>query len=189
MGGVSGSYLLLPFQITVLGYTTPGASSTNLLYNIIAVPGGVYRYIREGRMAWPLSWLIIVCTLPGTLIGAIIRIRYLSSVQDFKYFAGLILLYLAARMFYDLSPLAGKRITKAARLERRFRKNRQEGDGDAAVKQSFIKTIELSWKRYAFEFHGEIFSLNIIRLFLFTFIIGMVGGIYGIGGQLSLHLF
>lgn len=52
MGGVSGAFLLLPFQVSVLGFTSPSVSPTNLVYNIVAIPSGVYRYIKEGRMAW-----------------------------------------------------------------------------------------------------------------------------------------
>jgi len=185
MGGVSGSFLLLPFQISILGYTSPGVSSTNLLYNVIAVPGGVYRYIREGRMAWPLAWLIIAGTLPGIFIGVIIRIRYLSDIQNFKYFVGAVLFYLAVRIFYDLTPLAGKKITRAAALERGFqgKANQAPADnGSPPEKFRFIRTINVSWNKYTFEFYGELFSLNIISLFLFTFMIGILGGAYGIGG-------
>lgn len=53
MGGISGAFLLLPFQMSVLGYTHPSVSSTNQLYNIVAIPSGVYRYCKEGRMVWP----------------------------------------------------------------------------------------------------------------------------------------
>ena len=55
MGGVSGAFLLLPFQVSVLGFTSPAVSPTNLVYNIVAIPSGVYRYIKEKRMAWPLA--------------------------------------------------------------------------------------------------------------------------------------
>ncbi|MBI5253753.1 MAG: TSUP family transporter, partial [Euryarchaeota archaeon] len=53
MGGVSGAFLLLPFQMSVLNFTSPAVSATNFVYNIVAIPSGVYRYLREGRMAWP----------------------------------------------------------------------------------------------------------------------------------------
>jgi uncharacterized membrane protein YfcA len=33
MGGISGAFLLLPFQMSVLGYTHPSVSSTNQLTN------------------------------------------------------------------------------------------------------------------------------------------------------------
>ncbi|MFZ3047628.1 MAG: TSUP family transporter, partial [Desulfatirhabdiaceae bacterium] len=55
MGGVSGAFLLLPFQMSFLGYVNPSVSATNQLYNIVAIPSGVYRYWREGRMVWPLT--------------------------------------------------------------------------------------------------------------------------------------
>jgi uncharacterized membrane protein YfcA len=38
MGGVSGAFLLLPFQMSVLNFTSPSVSSTNLIYNIVAIP-------------------------------------------------------------------------------------------------------------------------------------------------------
>ena len=34
MGGVSGAFLLLPFQVSVLGFTSPAVSPTNLIFNI-----------------------------------------------------------------------------------------------------------------------------------------------------------
>ena len=67
MGGVSGAFLLLPFQVSVLGFQTPAVSATNHLFNMVAIPGGVWRYAREGRMVWPLTWIITLGTLPGGL--------------------------------------------------------------------------------------------------------------------------
>jgi uncharacterized membrane protein YfcA len=77
--GLSGAFLLLPFQISVLGFVTPGVVPTNLLYNAIAIPGGVYRYTRENRMMWRLALFIILGTLPGIFLGAHVRIRYLAD--------------------------------------------------------------------------------------------------------------
>jgi uncharacterized membrane protein YfcA len=70
--GVSGAFLLLPFQVSVLGFISPAVSPTNLFYNIVAIPSGVYRFMREKRMAWPLAWVIIIGTLPGIFIGAVL---------------------------------------------------------------------------------------------------------------------
>lgn len=99
MSGLSGAFLLLPFQMSVLGYTTPSVSATNQLFNIIAIPSGVLRYIREGRMVWPLTWAVIAGTLPGVIIGAIIRITYLPDTADFKLFVGGVLFYVGYRLF------------------------------------------------------------------------------------------
>ena len=48
-GGLSGAFLLLPFQMSVLGFTSPAVSATNLLYNIVAIPSGVARFYKEKR--------------------------------------------------------------------------------------------------------------------------------------------
>lgn len=57
MGGISGAFLLLPFQMSVLNYTAPSISGTSHVLDIVAVPSGIHRYIKEGRTAWPLTLL------------------------------------------------------------------------------------------------------------------------------------
>jgi hypothetical protein len=42
MVGVSGAFLLLPFQMSVLGYVAPSVSGTNLVFNLVAIPAGVW---------------------------------------------------------------------------------------------------------------------------------------------------
>ncbi len=185
MGGVSGAFLLLPFQMSVLGFVNPSVSPTNLVYNIVAIPSGVYRYIKEGRMAWPLAWVIIVGTLPGVFMGAIIRIKYLPEPKNFKFFVGCVLLYIGIRLLLDLTKKATEKKVKTRMLEERFKersnlmkKGLQSGQGQDAV----IKTISFSLTRYSYEFYGETFSFNTTGLFALTFVVGMVGGTYGIGG-------
>src|SRR5271169_5448862 len=84
MGGVSGAFLLLPFQMSFLHYTSPSVSGTNFIFNIVAIPSGVYRYLKEGRMAWPLTWVVILGTLPGVFLGYYIRVLYLPNPSAFK---------------------------------------------------------------------------------------------------------
>lgn len=102
MSGISGAFLLMPLQMSILGYTTPSASATNQLFNVIAIPSGVYRYVKEGRMVWPLAWAVTIGTLPGVILGAIIRVSYLLDPKNFKIFAGLVLAYIGIRMAKDL---------------------------------------------------------------------------------------
>jgi hypothetical protein len=185
MGGVSGAFLLLPFQVSLLGFTSPAVSPTNLVYNIVAIPSGVYRYIKERRMAWPIAWINIAGTLPGVFIGCIIRIKYLPDPRHFKFFIGCVLFYIAIRVLYDLTPRAAMGKEKTRILEEKFKqqftqeRNRQEPEstGHAAV-----RTIKFSLSRYTYEFYGERFSFNPIVLFFLSFAVGIVGGTYGIGG-------
>jgi hypothetical protein len=47
--GVSGAVLLVPFQVGVLGTPSLAATPTNLLYNVVATPGALYRCWRQGQ--------------------------------------------------------------------------------------------------------------------------------------------
>jgi uncharacterized membrane protein YfcA len=165
--GVSGAFLLLPFQVSVLGFVSPGVSPTNLIFNIVATPGGVYRYGREGRMAWPLAWAVVAGTLPGVFLGAIIRIRYLPDVRSFKVFAGCVLLYLGARLLWQtLSRAGGVPHRPLAR-----------GAPGSAVE---MKSVSVG--RVEYEFLGKPYSFKPGVLLLLGLAVGLIGGIYGIGG-------
>lgn len=184
MGGVSGAFLLLPFQVSVLGFASPSVSPTNLVYNIVAIPSGVYRYIKEGRMAWPLAWIIIAGTLPGVFIGAVIRIKYLPDPKNFKFFVGCVLFYIGLRLFYTIIKKGGK-AQKAKELEEIFKKRFdkiRKGDESGHVHEVRVKTIRFSLTDYTYSFYGETFSFNSLALFTLTFIVGIIGGTYGIGG-------
>ena len=63
--GVSGAVLLLPFQVSVLGTPSPAVTPTNLLYNVVATPGALYRYWQQGQTGGRLAPVLIAGTLPG----------------------------------------------------------------------------------------------------------------------------
>ncbi|MFH2203460.1 MAG: sulfite exporter TauE/SafE family protein [Elusimicrobiota bacterium] len=165
MGGVSGAFLLLPFQVSVLGYTSPSVSATNQVYNIAAIPSGVYRYVREGRMLWPLTWTVIVGTLPGVFIGSWVRVAYLPDPQNFKLFAGLVLLYIGGRMAADVL----QKKTKAAA-------DVQPRSLDA------VRVLRFTARRLEFDFGGGTYAFSPAGVFIMCLFVGMAGGIYGIGG-------
>ena len=189
LGGISGAFILLPFQMSVLNYTAPSVSGTNHVFNIIAIPSGAYRYIREGRMAWPLTWVVIAGTLPGVFIGYYLRVRYLPDPKAFKFFVGCVLLYIGIRLFKEL--LGGDKAQSAAEkaLEEKFRARAAEIKKEQSSKMAagipadaVVKTISVSLKRVEYEFWGERFSFNTLGMFALTLVVGVIGGAYGIGG-------
>lgn len=159
-GGISGAFLLLPFQVSVLGFTTPSVSATNHLYNIFAIPFGVYRYWKEKRFYYPLTLIIIFGTLPGVIIGYFLRISFFEELKRFKLLVGLVLLTIAIRLIYEF--FAVKRETKFSPEPPR--------------------TLIFNLKALNFNYSGETFTLNSILITSLAFIIGIIGGIYGIGG-------
>ncbi len=188
MGGVSGAFLLLPFQMSVLGYTNPSVSATNQVFNIVAIPSGVYRYWREGRMVWPLTWVVIAGTLPGVLVGALIRIVYLPDPRAFKVFAAGVLAYIGVKMISELTKKKKANSSDTGGGEQRFqemvrRYRTRAADGDkTALAWSPVTVTHFTMRRLGYTFYDERFDVSFWGIFLLSLVVGVIGGIYGIGG-------
>lgn len=168
MGGVSGAFLLLPFQMSVLGYTAPSVSGTNQVFNTVAIPSGVYHHIREGRMLWPLTWAVIIGTLPGVFIGAWVRIKYLPDPRNFKLFVGGVLLYIGFRLLMDVFKNKGRKKVS----------NTTQTAGDRHT----VKLLESTIREVKFDYDGETHRFSPLIVYVICFLVGIIGGIYGIGG-------
>ena len=169
MGGISGAFMILPFQVSVLGFSSPAVTPTNLIFNIIAIPAGIYRYFREKRMVWPLALIIIIGTLPGLFLGVIVRVRYLPDPASFKFFAGFVLLYIGLRLIYDI--VKGERKKAGA------------AKAKTADHTAFdVSGLKFSLKQISYNFSGEKFSASTPGIFMLSLVVGVIGGIYGVGG-------
>lgn len=187
--GVSGAFLLLPFQMSVLNYTSPSVSPTNLIYNIVAIPGGLYRYIKEGRMAWPLTWVVVVGTLPGVFLGSWLRIVYLPDPKAFKLFVGLVLLYLGGRLALEFSGKSKNKKAQNKALEQKFKERVEQLKSESSKKiaaglpvDAIVKTKTFSLKKIEYEFWGDTYSFGTMAIFTLALFVGIIGGTYGIGG-------
>ncbi|MFN7105436.1 MAG: sulfite exporter TauE/SafE family protein [Pyrobaculum sp.] len=156
MVGVSGAFLLLPFQMSILGFTTPSVSGTNLVYNLLATPSGIFRYLREGRLLWPLALPAAMGSLPGVALGAYARAYWLADVKTFKLFAAAVLLILGLRL------LATRHTPKAT-----------------PTAATIIKTRPA---KVVYRLGGETYSFSPPALTCLSAAVGLVGGAYGIGG-------
>lgn len=189
MGGVSGAFLLLPFQMSFLHFTSPAVSSTNFVYNIVAIPSGVYRYLKEGRMAWPLTIVVILGTLPGVFIGYYIRVLYLPGPRAFKLFVGCVLMYIGVRLLYEITGKAAAVKARMNSLDKKFKQRsaqiRESQNAKVAAglpPEAVVRTLSFSLKKVEYEFWGETFSYSTGAMFMLAFIVGIIGGTYGIGG-------
>ncbi|MEJ2684383.1 MAG: sulfite exporter TauE/SafE family protein, partial [Candidatus Sulfobium sp.] len=207
MGGISGAFLLLPFQMSYLNFTSPAVSSTNFLYNVVAIPSGVCRFIREGRMTWPLTAVLIAGTLPGVFIGYYVRVAFLPDPRTFKLFVGCVLLYIAIRLLYDIIGRKAVSGPGGKKIDEKFRgqTGRTKGPRRTAIKTdihsliarcssliaqpraglppgAFVNTVSFSLRKVEYEFRGETFSFSTPSMFSIAFVVGIIGGAYGIGG-------
>ena len=174
MGGISGAFLLLPFQMTFLGYTNTSVSATNQLYNVFSNPGGVFRYYREKRMLWPLSWIVMAGAVPGVVIGGLVRINWLADVRPFKLFVSLVLLGIGLEMIRDL--FGWMRFKPAPKYEQ-------------SPPKPYVEVVERNLSRVSYTFDGHLYSFSVPILLFYSIAVGLVGGIYGIGGGAILSPF
>ena len=102
--GVSGAVLLLPFQVGVLGTPSPAVTPTNLLYNVVATPGALYRYWRQNQTGGSLTRVLLAGTVPGVIAGAIVRVEFLPSPRAFDVVIALVLIPLGAWILINQRP-------------------------------------------------------------------------------------
>jgi uncharacterized protein len=102
--GISGAVLLLPFQVSVLGTPSPAVTPTNLLYNVIATPGALYRYWRQGQTGGRLALVLIAGTLPGVVAGSVIRVKLLPGPRVFDLVVAAVLIPLGGWLVLTRPP-------------------------------------------------------------------------------------
>ncbi len=166
MGGISGAFLLLPFQMSALGFTSPAVTSTNFLFNVTGTPGGVYRYARECRFVWPVALLIVAGIIPGVLIGYYLRITYLPDPITFKFFVGCVLLLIAFKLLKEA--INGKTAVSPSQ--------------DKCSLTDRVEEASIDVKATRFNFKGATYSFATAKLLGLALTVGIIGGVYGIGG-------
>ena len=145
--GVSGAVFLLPVQLSVLNVPNPQVTPTNLLYNVIAGPGALFRYVRQRQLDGVLTRALIVGSAPGVVIGAFLRVHVADDPTVFRLVAAAVLLPTG------LFILATSRSTPTGR-------------GAQARGSSTIRGLGLRPRTIG----------------ALAFVVGIIGGIYGIGG-------
>ncbi|MEU2159921.1 sulfite exporter TauE/SafE family protein [Streptomyces chengbuensis] len=110
--GVSGAVFLLPVQLSVFAVPNPAVTPTNLLYNVVAGPGALLRYRRAGALRGPLVRLLVLGTLPGVVIGAVVRVFVLPGPHVFRLLVAVLMLplglWLVVRTLRPASPRTGR---------------------------------------------------------------------------------
>ena len=162
MGGITGAFLLLPFQFSILGYQTPGVSATNLLYNLLTIPPALWRFRKERRFYAPLALLMLSGVIPGLFLGYLVRIHWLASPQRFRLLVGMVLLYLCSRILKDL------------------RKGQRKVD--PARNASSIEYLPREGGYLRFRFGATVYRVPILSTLIICLLVGTVSGAYGIGG-------
>jgi uncharacterized membrane protein YfcA len=160
--GISGAFLLLPYQVSVLGLSGPAVTPTNHLFNVVAAPSGILRYARDGRIAWPLALVICLGAVPGAVGGSILRMRVFADPIRFKVVLGGVLLVFAARLAWTTF---ARRRTPAAQVS------------DARVEECRLSAALLEYR-----FAGAGCTASVPLLGAISVVVGVIGGMVGVGG-------
>lgn len=158
MVGISGAFLLLPFQLAVLGFASPAASATNLVFNLVAIPGALWRYGREGQLFWPLALVVTAGGAPGTFAGAWLRTHWLAEGAIFELFVAAVLAYLTWRLLAD----------------------RHGADDSGTV--TGLRLLVVNRREIRFAYGDRRYAFGLPSMLAFSFLVGVVGTAYGIGG-------
>jgi uncharacterized membrane protein YfcA len=132
---------------------------------------------------------VIAGTLPGVFMGYYVRVLYLPDPRSFKLFVAFVLLYIGIRLLKDLFGGNKHQPAGAKALEDKFKARaaevRKEQSSKIAVgipAEAVVTTISISIGKVEYEFWGERFSFSMVGMFLLAFVVGIIGGAYGIGG-------
>lgn len=120
-------------------------TATNLLFNVVATPGGILRYRSQGALDGSLARTIVAGTLPGVVVGGILRETVFEDPVRFKIFMAVVLIALGVKLLVD--------VTVALR---RTPGDPTEAPSGRAARRSSLVVVSV--------------------------VVGIVGGIYGIGG-------
>ncbi len=115
-------------------------------------------------MVWPLAWVVILGTLPGVFVGAVLRVTVLSDPDAFEVFVGLVLLYFGARLLYGVA---------------------RSGAGEATAAPGVVGRVGVAyatWRRVAYRYGGETHAFGVPAVFALSLGVGVIGGTYSIGG-------
>ncbi|HEX9065596.1 MAG TPA: sulfite exporter TauE/SafE family protein [Streptosporangiaceae bacterium] len=157
--GISGAVLLLPFQVSVLGTPSPAVTPTNLLYNVVATPGALFRYWRQRQTGGRLAGVLIAGTVPGVIAGSVIRVELLPGGHLFDYVVAAVLLPIGVWLAVSRPPAKAAQEPAAAAAPPASRELRS-----AAGQRPGLGMRSAAW------------------LIALSVVVGCVGGIYGIGG-------
>ena len=105
--------------------------------------------------------------VPEVVIGGLVRINWLADVRPFKLFVALVLLGIGLEMIRDL--FGWMRFKPAPKYEQ-------------SPPKPYVEVVGGTCPHVSYTFDGYLCSFSVPILLFYSIAVGLVGGIYGIGG-------
>ncbi|MCG8402413.1 MAG: sulfite exporter TauE/SafE family protein [Firmicutes bacterium] len=165
------------------------ASSTLKVHNLMAVILSpliaVPRYLKDRRVAIPLALCIAVGVVAGAIIGPMIPM----TLDQYKFWFGVITFLIGVRLFYETTETYRKGRQKLVNISKKFEEKvkelKQSGKWDELAAEGF-KVTSFSPSSLKFTFWGENFAINPIYAAVGGFFIAIIASMFGLGGGFML---
>lgn len=162
VGGATG-LVSLPYDMSVLGFTTIHVSPTVQLETFLNPFGALIGFRRSGQ--WNNDFALPLCAgaAVGAIIGPFIRVRLLPNPVPFKAAVGVALIFVAAQMLY-------RAFARSSALARTV--------GDAGA----IQTLARNWRYVEIGYGEKRCRMSVAGLVGLGAFVGVVGTTLGVGG-------
>lgn len=160
-GGILASFGL----ITLIGVTDansvkPMAQILTLATAAVFVPG----YIRRKATVIPLALMLSVGGVMGAILGSTLSSKYLGEMSTFKPLFGVLTLFIAAQISWDIFQQHGKEYKASSACPK--------GVNNVRVKNSAIH----------FSYADKNYDVNLWTPWLAGFLIAIIASAFGVGG-------
>ena len=168
VGGATG-LVSLPYNMSVLGFTTTSVSPTVQLETFLNPFGALLGFRRSGQ--WNADFALPLCAgaVIGALVGPVIRVQWLPDPVPFKAAVGVAMLFVAGQMLYRVFTHATGSAQSAATPPGR-------------TVPLAIVTHARGWKTLEINFGEERCRMSVPGLVVLGAAVGVVGTTLGVGG-------
>lgn len=153
MLGVGGGFIVVPLLHLLLGFTPGGAAGTSLLVVLVNAVSGTIAYLRLQRVDNEMGLLFSVCSIPGSVLGAVATM-WVSGFA-FKIFFAFLLIFSSIYLF--LRHRLGTSVGSLLRSGRRRR------------------LIDKAGREYTYIYNRPVAALSSVFA-------GFIAGFFGVGG-------
>jgi len=193
--GAAGGLFTAAFQITVVGTNgmvgvnaANAVKPTNLFLTLCSPITGVYSYLKEGRLAWPVAIFFVAGILIGAFwIGPTYSAKYLP-MKAYKFWLGFICLLIGLKLWWESTKKSIEKKKAIKAIVQKFNEELKKAKAEGRAAELGKVEIEGGWTptRINFSFWGEAFKANPIFLFFGGVIIGCIAAAFGVGGGFML---
>jgi hypothetical protein len=114
-------------------------------------------------MLWPLALIIAIGTVPGAILGSVLRVHLLSGKRGFTFLIAFVLLLIGLSLVRKIL--------------------RRKTPGPAKENTDFrVEVTRFDVRRFEYRFRDRTHGVSSVGLSALTLAIGVIGGAYGVGG-------